>query len=157
MNPHVENYFLERASLLGEVLFYHLTLEALLTELIKRTPESPEGSKLNGMMFAKKAALCAELGKLTPELHHALSKLNKVRNRYAHELGYEVSFEEALSVAETCGKAGVEFTDSVDSCSVAEAKELGYDTLSVLNAAFRNTFFEVVFQQDDGECFDFIS
>ncbi len=157
MQPHFENYFIDRASLLGEVLFYHLTLEALLTEVIKRGPNAPTDSKLKKLMFAKKADECLRFGKLSPELHTAVLALNKVRNQYAHELGFEISFDAALKLAKVCGEAGAEFTDGVDGCTVAEAKQLGYDTLGLLNETFRNTFFEVASCQGEVEWLEFTS
>jgi hypothetical protein len=157
MTPHFENYFTEHASLLGEVLFFHLTLEALLTEIIKRDSGAMAESKLNKIMFAKKADECLKLGRLSPELHEAVLALNKVRNQYAHELGYEISFDAALGLAKVCGKAGAEFTDGVDRCTIDQAKELGYDTLDLLNEAFRNTFFEVAYQQGEEPWLEFTS
>ena len=155
MKPRFENYFIERASLLGEVLFYHLTLEALLTEVIKRSPDAPTESKLRKLMFAKKADECLRLGKLSAELHAAVLALNKVRNLYAHELGFEISFDAALILARLCGEAGADFTDGVDRCTTAEAKELGYDTLGLLNETFRNTFFEVASYQGEDDWLEF--
>jgi hypothetical protein len=157
MTPHFENYFTERASLLGEVLFYHLTLEALLTEIIKRDSNAPIESKLKKMMFSKKADECLKLGKLSPELHGAVLGLNKVRNQYAHELGYEISFDAALALAKVCGEAGAEFTDGVDGCNVDQAKALGYETLDLLNETFRNTFFEVAYRQGEEQWLEFTS
>ena len=155
MKPHFENYFIERASLLGEVLFYHLTLEALLTEIIKRGSNAPTESKLRKLMFAKKADECLRLGKLSAGLHGAVLALNKVRNMYAHELGFEVTFDAALELARVCGEAGADFTDGVDRCTTDEAKKLGYDTLGLLNETFRNTFFEVAGYQGEDEWLEF--
>ncbi|MGY6125470.1 hypothetical protein ACW9YV_08245 [Paraburkholderia strydomiana] len=90
MTFHFENYFTERASLLGEFLFYHLTLEALLTEVLKRDPSGPSESNLKKLTFFKKSEECLKLGKITRELHVAVIALNKVRNQYAHELGFEI-------------------------------------------------------------------
>lgn len=136
MKPHFKNYFIARASLLGEVLFYHLTIEALLTEIIKRSPDAPTESKLSRLMFCKKADECLRLGRLSSQLHAAALELNKVRNLYAHELGFEITFDAALKLTRVCGKAGAEFTDGLDRCTVAEAKKLGYDTLGLLNETF---------------------
>ena len=83
--------------------------------------------------------------------------LNKVRNKYAHELGYEISFEAALKLAKVCGEAGAEFTDSVDGCTIEQAKELGYNTLDLLNETFRNTFFEVAYYQGEEPWLEFTS
>lgn len=155
MKPHFESYFIDRASLLGEVLFYHLTLEALLTEIIKRSPNAPTETKLRRLTFAKKADECLRLGKLSAELHAAVMALNKVRNLYAHELGFEIKFDAALNLARACGEAGAEFTDGVDGCTIAEAKKLGYDTLGLLNETFRNTFFAVASYQGEDEWLEF--
>lgn len=157
MKPHFENYFIGQASLLGEVFFYHLTLEALLTEIIRRSPNAPTDSKLSKLMFAKKADECLKLGKLSPKLHTAALALNKVRNLYAHKLGFEITFDAALNLARVCGEAGAEFTDGVDGCTLAEAKKLGYNTLELLNETFRNTFFEVASYQGEDDWLDFTS
>ena len=155
MKRHFENYFQEHASLLGEVLFYHLTLEALLTEIIRRGPNAPTEPQLKKLMFAKKADECLKLGKLSVALHAAVLALNKVRNKYAHELGFEISFYDALKLARVCGEAGAEFTDGVDGCTTVEAKKLGYDTFGLLNETFRNTFFEVASPQGEDEWLEF--
>lgn len=155
MKPYFENYFIHRASLLGEVLFYHLTLEALLTQIIKRGPSPPTETKLRRFIFSKKADECLRLGKLSAELHAAVMALNKVRNLYAHEFGFEIKFDAALNLARVCGEAGAEFTDGVDRCTIAEAKKLGYDTLGLLNETFRNTFFEVASYQGEDEWLEF--
>ena len=97
------------------------------------------------------------LGKLNPKLHGAVIALNKVRNQYAHELGYEISFESALALAKLCGDAGAEFTDGVDGCTVDQAKGLGYETLGLLNEIFRNTFFEVANRQGEEQWLEFTS
>ncbi|WP_147458951.1 hypothetical protein [Pseudomonas coronafaciens] len=155
MSVHFENYFIERTSILGEVLFYHLTLEALMVEIIRRDPNGPGESKLKRLSFAKKAEECLGLEKISSELHAAVLALNKVRNQYAHRLGYEISFEAALALAKLCSAAGVEFTDDVDSCTVEQAKELGYETLELLNETFRNTFFAVVECQSEDQWLEF--
>lgn len=157
MPPHFENYFTKRASLLGEVLFYHLTLEALLTEILKRNSGGPGELKLKKLMFAKKAEECLKLGKITPKMHVAVLALNKVRNQYAHELGHEITFEAALALAKICGEAGAGFTDGVDGCNVNQAKALGYETLDLLNETFRNTFFEVACSQGEEQWLEFTS
>jgi len=156
VKPNFEDYFIEHASLLGEVLYYHLTLEALLTELIRRSEDAPSEKKIKQMMFKKKASACLHMGKLNPKLHGAVLALNMVRNRYAHELDYEITFEEALALAKQCGEAGAEFTDGVDRCTKAQAKEMGYETADLLNETFRNTFFEVAYSQESETGMDFI-
>lgn len=98
-----------------------------------------------------------KLGKLSPELHTAVLALNKVRNLYAHELGFEITFDAALNLARVCGEAGAEFTDGVDGCTIAEAKTLGYDTLGLLNETLRNTFFEVASYQGEADWLEFTS
>ncbi|MGN6260290.1 MAG: hypothetical protein ACTHNO_06105 [Ralstonia sp.] len=157
MTFHFENYFNSNASLLGEVLFYHLNLEALLTEVIRRDENGPGESKLRKLTFAGKVSECLRLSRISQELHDCVIALNRVRNQYAHELGYEISFDEALDLARKCGEAGVEFSDSVDRCTLEQAKNLDYDTLSLLNATFRNTFFTVAYDQGDEPLLEFIS
>lgn len=157
MNPHIENYFKESASsLLGEVLYYHLTLEALLTELIRSSGDAPSERILDRMTFKKKADECFRMGKLTSSMHGAVSELNKVRNRYAHELGYKITFEEVLALANQCGAAGVEFTDNVNGATKAQAQEMGYETLGLLHETFTNTFFEVANSQKNEAGMNFI-
>ncbi|PVZ08650.1 hypothetical protein SAMN05660463_04496 [Pseudomonas sp. URIL14HWK12:I9] len=141
--------------MLEEVLFYHLTLEALMVEIVRRDPNGTGESKLRRLSFAKKTDECLRLEKISSELHAAVLALNKVRNQYAHELGYEISFEAALALAKLCGAAGVEFTDDFDSCTVEQAKHLGYETFELLNASFRNTFFAVAECQDEDQWLEF--
>ena len=156
LNANFENYFKSRASLLGEVLYYHLTLEALLTEFIRKADNAPSEKNLEKMGFSKKAHACQEMDLLDSKLLLAIKVLNRIRNKYAHELNYEISFEEALSIAKQCGDAGVEFTDGVDGSTTTEAKAMGYDTGSLLNETFRNTFFEIAWRQGDQISIDYV-
>jgi hypothetical protein len=149
MDPHFENYFNQTNEQLGQVLSYHLNLEGLLSLMIERAVPNPEALVLDRMMFARKAALCRALGLISHQEYSILQRLNGIRNRTAHRLGYRPSFEEVHAVVVEAGRAGIDFSDSIDQCDAAGARDLGYDTALLLNTLFRNTFYWIASHQDE--------
>lgn len=156
MKPHISNYSDlanysdQTAKQLGLVLSCHLNLEGLLSVMIEQAVPNPKVLNLDRMTFAHKANLCRALDLISHQEYSVLKKMNQIRNRAAHRLGYRPSFEEVHAIVVEAGRAGIDFSDCVDGCNAVEAKEeLGYDTNSLLIKLFENAFFWIAANNDD--------
>lgn len=150
MNVHFDNFFNQAYGQLGEILGYHLNLEGLLSIMIEHAVPNPEVLNLDRMTFSQKVTLCRALGLISSQEYSVLRKLNRIRNRAAHRIGYYPSFIDVHAIIVEAGRAGIDFSDCVDQYDVDDAKEiLGYDTDLLLNTLFRNTFFWIASNQDE--------
>ena len=146
---HFEKFFEERGDFLGRVLDYHLILEGLLAAMIEKVIAHPEVLDLERMFFSQKLMLCRALELISDAEFHLLKKMNALRNRFAHRLGYQVNFSDIHTLVREAGAAGIDFSDSVDATDIDSAKSMGYDANMLLNALFRNTFYWIASNQSE--------
>ncbi len=73
--------------------------------------EYPDEFDAFSLNFPAKANLCKALGLIDSDMTSFLLEMNTIRNRFAHRLGYSLSFDDAFSFAQAAAKGGVEFSD----------------------------------------------
>jgi hypothetical protein len=83
---------------LGSILKAHLYIERLIESLIEEKLEKPESFFRNQVSFNLKIDLAHSLGILSDRLISPIKSLNSIRNKYAHSLDFQVSFEELNSL-----------------------------------------------------------
>lgn len=147
MNEHVRY--------IGTVLYCHLLVEQFLYELLdhacrqSNTPLAPFGK----ITFAKLVDRCerepirikgAAKPIISADLGDALRKLNNLRISMAHTINFEPSYKAMHDIAHDLGKAGVDFTDDMDT-SEEIAREYGYDELGLLEEAVKHLLFDLGF------------
>lgn len=76
-----------------------------------------------------------------------MKELNRLRNRFVHEITYDPSFDEVHAITVEAGRAGVDFSDGLDSPDLRYVKSLSYDRYMLMNALFRNVFCALVWSQ----------
>jgi hypothetical protein len=69
---------------LGMVIRSHMSLEIGLNQLL--VDVAPEGSELDRLPFLAKVDVCVALHRLLPELRPGFVIVNRIRNRFAHDL-----------------------------------------------------------------------
>lgn len=74
------------------ILRAHLYIEQELNNLIIKVMKNPK--KLKARYYADKLDLAYSLGLIESPLYSSLVKLNKIRNAYAHTIGYEITEED---------------------------------------------------------------
>ena len=120
----------------------HLILEALIIQLIHLKVEPSEKTfKLN---FPDKIKKCFELNIFEQNMCDFLNSINKIRNNYAHNLGYNIDFDELFLLAEMAGKAGVDFSDETIYLNKALSKEW-YGEYGIIQEIFQNTAIDFSF------------
>lgn len=97
-------------SLLDPTLRAHLTIEALLIELIQLRRQD---DKIYRLSFPDKADFLAQEGLIHSGLRDALVDFNDWRNDFAHVFGHEAKFANVHALARQLEKHGVKFSDSV--------------------------------------------
>lgn len=88
-----------------------MVVEALLVEVIniKLNDEEFDAFELS---FPKKVDLCVSLGLLNRTKKPAYLKLNSLRNRFAHRLGYQFTLKDAVDYANELNEMGFCFSDN---------------------------------------------
>lgn len=130
----------------------HLIVESILVQLIDLKEERNNTFKKN---FPTKVKMCIDLGLITFEMGEYLKKVNKMRNKLAHNLGYSLSFEEVFSLCKDAHNAGVEFTDDTIHMNKELSKEW-YGTESIIQEIFQNTAIDLAFvMEENGGEFNF--
>jgi hypothetical protein len=87
-----------------EVLLVHLYIENIFDKYIDLKLEDPThvtSSKKFG--FAQKFALVLAFGKIDDQLRDGISKINKLRNKLAHDYKYEISESDVNEMGRTLG------------------------------------------------------
>lgn len=103
----------EERPILAVFLSGHLAIEYLLRKLI--TIYDPAlGRIADELSHAKLLALNADVGTITGKQRDVLMRINKIRNRFAHEILYEPTVDE---LRELFDLAAASFTDLTDGIS----------------------------------------
>ena len=94
--------------------------------------------------------MCRAIGVLPKEIFELLKKLNALRDKFAHHLGFGPSFNEIFALVKKAGKAGLEFSDSVDGGDAVGAKESDNHEHRILKKLSQNPLMEVPVMCEDG-------
>lgn len=126
----------------------HLIIEALLVQMIDLKLKEPDAFDTFSLNFPSKTNLCRALGLIDLSMTTFLLEMNKIRNRFAHRLGYNFSFDDAFKFAQDSAKGGIDFSD--DSIfSDKENSELFYGTEGIIQEVFQNTAQDLSFIMEE--------
>ncbi len=133
----------------------HLIIESLLVQMIDLKLEYPDEFDAFSLNFPAKANLCKALGLIDSDMTSFLLEMNTIRNRFAHRLGYSLSFDDAFSFAQAAAKAGVEFSD--DSIHTDRTNsEAWYGIKGIIQEVFQNAAQDLSFiMEENGGEFQF--
>lgn len=131
----------------------HLVLEAVLNNLIQIKEHISE-VKINRLTCAKKIDRALALDLISPEMHNFLMEVNKLRNKFAHRLGYDLTEEDVHELIRLAGKAPeIDFTDDMHLLDRETLYEWYTDTAGVLEEMFKHAAMDLSFliQEHGGE------
>ncbi|MCF6130133.1 hypothetical protein L1S35_10635 [Flavobacterium sp. AS60] len=120
----------------------HLIIESLLVQFIEHKTGSDE--RLSKLNFPNKVKKCVELEYFDEKIEVFLLMINDIRNNYAHNLGYILTFDELFLLAENAGQAGIDFSDE----TIYLDKELSrewYGEHGIIQEIFQNTAMDLSF------------
>lgn len=120
----------------------HLIIEALLIQFIEHKIGSTK--KLKKLNFPEKVKKCVELNYFDKKIETFLLMINDIRNNYAHNLGYSITFDELFILAQSAGKAGIDFSDETIYLNKEISKEW-YGEYGIIQETFQNTAMDLSF------------
>ena len=130
----------------------HLITEYLLSKIIEAKFNNKfDPYKVN---FSNKVKLCLAFDCFDQNFCNFLIELNSIRNKFAHQIFYKISFDEAHSLVKRAGKAGVEFNDNLDT---DETVVNTHSSNTLLFEVFRNvvSFVDNTLYELTGEMLDY--
>lgn len=131
----------------------HLIIESLLIQMI--TLKNGGDEKLLKTNFPQKVKLCVSLSLMDSKMAEYLLMINKVRNNFAHNLGYKFLFDDVFELVKKAGQVGIDFSDE----TIFEDKNLSsewYGLKGVIQELFQNTAMDLSFlMEENGGEFQF--
>lgn len=131
----------------------HLIIESLLVQLLVLKGENKV--KMESKNFPYKIDKCKDYSLLSDKMKDYLLSVNRIRNNFAHNLGYRLSFDEIFVLVAKAGEAGIDFSDE----TIYENKELSlewYGFRGVIQELFQNTAMDLSFlMEENGGEFQF--
>lgn len=98
--------------IIGILLSGHLAIEYLLRQLIKSY--DPALIKLSkDLTFARLISLNLDIGTINLKQYEVLYRINKIRNKFAHEITYEVAVDELIELFKLASGAFTDMTDGI--------------------------------------------
>lgn len=81
-----------------KLLQAHLYFDHIVTLMLREALKEPGAIRLGRMSFVQKLELACAMGLLTKEIAAAIDFVNRIRNKIAHQLDYEVSEKDVLDL-----------------------------------------------------------
>ena len=102
---------MNKSPVLSQFLIGHLAIESLMVQVIDTKLQNPEKFNAFEISFPKKVDLLLAYGIISEGLGKILLEVNKKRNKFAHQLGYDMNYKEIWMLAKFAEECGVDFTD----------------------------------------------
>lgn len=96
---------------LSKILIGHLSIENKLDLILCTQMKNVKYFESLKLRFPQKVDLALALTLIPEELGLFIKKLNTIRNKYAHRMMYEITFEEAFQLAIDGNNAGLYYSD----------------------------------------------
>ncbi len=142
---HVTSLFSDNT--LSAFVTGHLIIESLLVQMIDLKLEHPDKFNAFNLNFPTKVNICEAVGLIDLDMASFLLEMNKIRNRFAHKLGYSLSFDDAYCFAQIA--AGVtEFSDTSIYSDKENSKEW-YGVEGIIQEVFQNVAQDLAFIIDE--------
>ena len=103
---------IDDSDLLTGFLIGHLVIEHLLEEIVL-SYDSKLKQHFQSLTHSKKITLINSLGLVPDDVASCLQTINKMRNRFAHELGYAPNKGELLKLISKCRTSFNDMTDGL--------------------------------------------
>jgi len=137
-------------NLLSAFITGHLIIESLVMQMIHFKGQTNEAIiKKN---FPTKLKMCVDLEYFDEKLESFLLLINDIRNIYAHNLGYHITYDEIFTLVKKANEAGIDFSDDTIFSNKNEA-EKWYGIVDTVQEIFQNTALELssILEENGGE------
>lgn len=133
---------------LGAFISGHLLIEAVLVQLIELVMKKNDTFDPSNSNFPEKVLFLKKKGIIHDELKEYLLEINRQRNRLAHRLGEQITFDSMFILVKQAAEAGIDFSDD----TVHTNKELSmehYGTQGIIQEIFQNTAQDLSFIMEE--------
>lgn len=135
-------------SQLGAFVMGHLIIESVLVQLIDTKLSKPEKFDAFQVSFPRKVELCLAHGLFDAELASLLHEINTVRNKFAHRLGFKLSFSQLFALANHAAESGIDYSDETIYRNEKLSEER-YGDQGILHETLTNTVMHLTFLLED--------
>lgn len=125
---------------LSKIMVGHQAIENKMDFLLRFYFSNPKYYQDSKFSFSNKTNLLMAAGIIDEKFGNFIKKLNKLRNKYAHDFNYEIDFEEAFELVNQANDANIYFSDDTIWIDKEKSKEY-YNTEWVILEVFSNTNF----------------
>ena len=122
--------------LLSKLLTGHLSIENKLDLMLHRLFKNEKYIKQANLRFQQKIDLILALELIPEKLGLYIKRLNSLRNKYAHRIDYELTFDDAFQLAIEGNQAGLYYSDMGIWCNKDYCKK---------NYAVNDIIFEIIY------------
>lgn len=140
---NIIDYYREFDPNLIDFIKGHLFIENCMKQILDRTPKD----KATSDKFSGKVSQMLMYNIIDQDMASLLYKLNKIRNNIAHDLFYELSFDEIFEIVQESARLGVDYSDE----SIYEDKEISrndYGLEVLLCELFPNLFQHLLWENE---------
>lgn len=124
-----------------------LVIEGVLMVILRHNLSNPDAMELENTNYYRICSLCGALGLVDAEMLVLLRSIGRIRNKMAHQLDYELSFDEAFALAVEAARAGVDFSDDTIYSDKVTSREW-YGVEGIVQELFQNLAQDLVYQFD---------
>ena len=143
--PKLDHIIGEENPVLSIFLRGHLVLEGILEELL-RTQNIVSLKKISRKTMAEKIKLYRDLKLISLNLQSFLLEVNRLRNKFAHRLGYDLTQEDVhLLINLAAAAPEIDFSDDMHSLDRKTLFEWYTDTAGVLLEMFKHAALDLAF------------
>ena len=122
----------------------HLIIESLIVQIIDLKLEDPTSFDAFRLSFPAKINLCKALGMIDSDIAKFLLEINTIRNRFAHNLGFKLSFVDVFHLVQSAANSGVDFSDESMVTDEKVAKD-HYGIQGMVGEVIQNTALKLAF------------
>ena len=126
----------------------HLYIEFALNNIIEKAYAEPSALKRLSGSFANKIMLLRAIGRLSPEMESYLKEFNRMRNKLAHEIDYELNYDEIIEIARKAHNSEVEFVD-VNMYNALDGNRGHYEVHDVIEELISGSFYSLFKLNED--------
>jgi hypothetical protein len=133
---YIHDHLADKSSF-GLILKCHTVVEWLLIKLIETQLKMPDKFDVHRLSFPQKVDMCIAFGLVEKRQKKIFLRLNEMRNKFAHTLDYEITFDEAFEYVSQANNAGIDFSDETIFKDKEQSKEM-YGTIGILIEVISN-------------------
>ena len=89
----------------------HLYIEFAMNDIINKAFKAPKKLNRIANTFYNKIVLLSSVGRIDTQLESLLKDINSHRNKFAHNLDYDIIFDDVFRLAGLAAAARIDFTD----------------------------------------------